>query len=126
MVKDNLKNAVKSDGQILISSKHSYENIEQVWKGNDGPNEMRQKNSMWQLRAEYVGQVIVGGKNMYWSGQRPYYSKHKNLTLKLGQNDLQMYFQFYSRNNGLDHWGRSTIQTMQLVHELDSDAPVGK
>ena len=47
---------------------------------------------------------------MKWAGKRSYSDKKLNgegLSLKLGQSNIGMYFQFYSDNLNIKHYGRT-------------------
>ena len=56
----------------------------------------------------------LNDKKMFWYGERPFYHKDAFLQLKFGLTHMQMYFEFYSSNKGLTHYGRSDIMPLVL------------
>ena len=59
----------------------------------------------------------ISGKTMKWSGKRSFDDKAasgQGLNLKLGLPDIGLYFQFYSHNLGVKHYGKTEIIDMKL------------
>ena len=61
---------------------------------------------------------------MIWGGIRPYVPDDKiGLQLKLNEPDTSYFFQFHSKNNGSEHYGRSNIYKLVLTEEIGSPKP---
>jgi hypothetical protein len=63
---------------------------------------------------------------MKWGASRPY--DNKALPLKLGQLNMLMYFEFFSMNNGQQHWGKTDIMALQLgsIQDRDNELEIEK
>jgi hypothetical protein len=54
----------------------------------------------------------IDNQTMLWGGSRPYNTK--NMALKLGEDNFKMYFEFYSKAGGQEHWGKSDHLDLRL------------
>ena len=75
------------------------------------------KHSLWTVEEK----PKLYGKVMRWGGKRAYRAKSDKLSLKLGEANMIMYFQFYSQNFSRQHWGKSKMAKLLLSNGVETE-----
>ena len=78
----------------------------------------KQETDDWKIKTKYN----LKSNELKWNGYRKYDSK--NLQLKIGQADIFSHFEFYSKNDGIEQWGKSKKFGLELIARTDRSESV--